>query len=91
MEQNFVLMSAVAKDENYSIEFTLGAENPLALRFPYRQQFRNRCEWVYKGNECRYAGGLPSCDLTLDGDNGCRVHNNTYNFGGFFGLNKSVT
>jgi hypothetical protein len=27
-------------------------------------------------------GGLASCDYTLDGQNGCRTHKNTSNFGG---------
>jgi hypothetical protein len=29
------------------------------------------------------SGGLPACDYTLDGPNGCRAHMNTLNFGGF--------
>jgi len=29
------------------------------------------------------SGGLATCDLTLEGPNGCRAHNNTRNFGGF--------
>lgn len=32
------------------------------------------------------AGGLPSCDLTLRGPNGCAAHNNVINFGGFPGI-----
>lgn len=91
IEQNFVLMSAVAKDNNYTIDFTLSAENPLTLQFPYRNQFRNRCDWIYKGNECRYAGAMATCDYTLDGTNGCRAHSNAFNFSGFFGLAKTFT
>lgn len=29
------------------------------------------------------AGGLTTCDYTLDGPNGCRVHHNQTNYGGF--------
>jgi phage-related protein len=33
-----------------------------------------------------YSGGLTSCDYTFDGPNGCRVHENTPNFGGAPGI-----
>lgn len=36
-----------------------------------------KCTKLYKGTEpggCGYVGDLPSCDFTLDGANGCRVH-----------------
>jgi len=38
-----------------------------------------------------YDAGYPktSCDLTLQGDNGCEFHQNSKNFGGFPGLNNS--
>jgi hypothetical protein len=29
------------------------------------------------------AGGMPTCDYTLDGANGCREHKNTLHYGGF--------
>lgn len=32
-------------------------------------------------------GTLESCDLTLQGSNGCGVHGNSLNFGGFYGMN----
>lgn len=34
------------------------------------------CAWIsrYKGLECTYAGALPTCDGTMDGANGCKVH-----------------
>lgn len=34
-------------------------------------------------------GSLESCDLTLQGSNGCGVHNNTLNFGAFYGINSN--
>jgi phage-related protein len=34
-------------------------------------------------------GIMPSCDLSLQGPNGCAAHNNTQNFGGFPGLNDN--
>lgn len=30
-----------------------------------------------------YSGGLATCDLTLDGANGCRIHQHNRHFGGF--------
>ncbi len=33
------------------------------------------CTWRYKDPDtCTYSGGLPTCDLTLTGGNGCIVH-----------------
>lgn len=86
LQQDFELLSAVAKADQYSITFEIGAENPLTLRFPPRQQMRNRCFWKYKGPECLYNGANPSCDFTLTGTNGCQVHNNVQNYGGFPGI-----
>lgn len=81
IEEDFEVVSASAP-AGYRVSFTLGAENPLAMRFPRHVQFRDRCLWTYKGARCKYAGALGSCDYTLDGANGCRVHDNVTNFGG---------
>ena len=91
LRYDFDILSAVAKDDSYTLSFTLGAENPLTLRFPPRQQFRNRCFWKYKGLECAYSGPKPSCDYTLDGANGCRAHDNAVNYGGFPGIRGQFT
>lgn len=81
IEEEFEVVSASAPP-GYSIHFSLGAENPLAMRFPRHLQFRDRCLWTYKGARCKYAGALTTCDYTLDGANGCRAHDNVANFGG---------
>lgn len=91
MEQEFRLLDATAASDNYTVAFTVGAENPLSLRFPARDQFRDRCPWVYKGVRCKYAGSLTSCDRTKNGANGCSAHNNVINFGGFPGVEHSVS
>lgn len=65
------------------ITFKLGDKNELAKAFPRRRQLRDFCQWRYKGEQCRYVGGLTSCDRTLQGANGCATHVNTENFGGF--------
>ena len=71
---------------NFSVSLTLGAENALNRNFPSSIQMRDRCRWRYKSTECGYVGALPTCDLTLQGPNGCAAHANTPNFGGFPGL-----
>jgi len=71
---------------DYTINVKLGAENPLRRRFPRGVQMRDRCRWQYKSAECAYAGAELSCDLTLQGANGCAFHNNEPNFGGYPGL-----
>lgn len=82
--EQFLVTGASAKD--YDATFTLGAENPLLLRFPRRRQFRDQCQWRYKGPECGYAGGIASCDFTMNGGNGCVAHANAIRFGGFPGI-----
>jgi len=81
IEEEFEVITASAPP-GYKISFTLGAENPLAMRFPRGIQFRDRCLLTYKGPRCKYAGAIGSCDFTLDGANGCRAHENITNFGG---------
>lgn len=71
----------------YVVSFTLGTENHLARTVPARRQFRDFCAWRYKDpTTCKYAGAMPTCDLTLQGANGCQAHANSVNFGAFPGL-----
>lgn len=88
MIESFTVQNAQAMSDGFTVEFELGAENPLALRFPTRLQFRNRCFWRYKGTECGYTGALPTCDFSIDGANGCRAHSNEARFGGFPGIRR---
>jgi phage-related protein len=76
-----------AESSQYVCAFTLGAENTVAKTFPRRRQTRDYCQWRYKGEECGYSGGMPSCDLTLKGANGCVAHGNVIRFGAFPGIN----
>jgi phage-related protein len=81
MVETFEIMSASAPD--IKVEWQLGAENPLKFQYPYRQQYRDRCGWLYKGRRCKYAGAMQTCSFTKEGPNGCRAHANMKNFGGF--------
>lgn len=76
----------IGSASDYQVSLTLGARNLLGMTVPKRNQLRDYCAWKYKSDECGYSGGLPTCDLTLNGDNGCAAHNNTKNFGGFPGI-----
>lgn len=84
LEEQFEVIGSTAND--FKISLTLGAENVLARNFPKSIQHRDRCRWRYKSAECGYAGALPTCDLSLQGANGCQAHANSINFGGFPGL-----
>lgn len=75
-----------ASVSNYVVTWELGVGNPLHVSFPRRKQYTDQCSFRYKGAECKYAGALPSCDLTLGGANGCRAHGNAGNFGGVPGV-----
>lgn len=77
-----------AESAKFVCTFTLGAENTVAKTFPRRRQTRDYCQWRYKGEECGYTGGLPSCDLSLKGSNGCEQHGNVIHFGAFPGINQ---
>jgi hypothetical protein len=78
-----------AVSQGYTQSFTLGAEDVLAQVFPRRRQTRDFCQHRYKGPDCKYAGEIDSCDLSLSGGNGCAAHSNTINFGAFPGLNNN--
>lgn len=79
-----------ANSNNYVCSFTLGSENPLTYIFPRRRQTRDFCQWRYKDPlTCGYSGGLTTCDLTLQGPNGCSAHNNTNNFGAYPGVSTN--
>ncbi|MGY2462236.1 hypothetical protein [Vreelandella sulfidaeris] len=86
--ETFSVRTASADTGGYTVSFTLGMENPLAQRIPRRTQRKDRCQWRYKGPECKYTGSLAGCDYTLQGNNGCSVHRNEQNFGGFPGINS---
>jgi phage-related protein len=67
------------------------------VMLPRRQIIANNCSFTFpptnKHPECPYAGALTTCDKTLDGQNGCKVHfpevsvsiEVSYPFGGFPG------
>lgn len=87
VDYTFDVISASADTENYTATWQLGAENPLTLPVPARKQMRDRCQWRYKSGDCGYTGGIATCDLSLDGPNGCTAHNNVEHFGGYPGIN----
>lgn len=89
-QETFEIIGAKAPP-GFKVAFSLGSENPLALRFPRNLQYRDRCPYQYKGARCGYAGAMASCDYTLDGANGCRAHSNIANFGGFPALRNIQT
>ncbi len=83
--EEFEVVSAGSQD--YIVTFQLGAENALAKMFPARRQFKDFCTRQYKNPvDCKYAGPLATCSYTLQGDNGCKAHNNVINFGAYPGL-----
>ena len=78
-----------ASAENFRCSFGLGADSEVMKTFPRRRQTKDFCQWRYKGKQCGYTGALATCDLTLQGPNGCAAHNNTIRFGGYPGLNSN--
>jgi len=91
----FEVMSASATE--YVASFSLGASNSLMSYFPRRRQTRDFCQWRFKDENCTYDGPAASCDLTLQGDNGCAAKGQTrldgtwqtIHFGAFPGINSN--
>lgn len=91
LEFKFVVISTLSDDQ--VVTFTLGASNPLRQPFPFQFYQSNYCRHRYNtpemqdnldpaGAMCNYQGNLTTCSKLLNGDNGCRAHNNLINFGG---------
>lgn len=83
IDETFSIKRIRGKDRQ--IVFTLGHANFLAEPFPKRRLLRNRCGWVgqFKASDtCGYSGAEPTCDGTLEGDDGCRAKSNVPRFGG---------
>lgn len=83
-QEDFTVVGASI--DHYTASLTLGSTDLLAASFPRRLQIAQYCQWSYKSPNCGYSGPLATCDRTLQGSNGCAVHNNTLNFGGFPGI-----
>lgn len=66
--------------------FQIGIDNLIGRTFPGRRFARYRCGHAYKGPFCLYDGALETCDLTIDGENGCGVHDNVHRHGGYPGI-----
>lgn len=82
----FSVLTSSSRESDYSITWTIGAETQLNYLIPSRKQYKERCQWRYKGEECGYTGPLETCDLSLSGGNGCRAHDNQTRFGGYPGI-----
>jgi len=70
------------------VYITLGAENPVAIRFPTDRNLTDFCRFLlstgFKGIECGATVG-DVCDGTLEA---CRGHGNSVRFGGEAGLSR---
>jgi lambda family phage minor tail protein L len=63
------------------VNFYLGCDMSVQLRFPFRRVLKNFCAWrdQYKGIECGYTGYSGPCDGTLKD---CRERGNAARYGG---------
>lgn len=85
VDLTYDVVSSSAKE--YIIQWNLGSDNIFARTFPARRQNR-WCANTFRDEDCQYVGPLETCDLTLDGDNGCTRHNNVIHFRGFPNLSS---
>jgi phage-related protein len=82
--EEFTVISSSSND--YTVNWTLGAENLLDRNFPARRQYRDRCSFSYKSADCGYVGALPVCKYNYDD---CVAHGNAPNYGGYPGLRNA--
>lgn len=73
------------KEENHlQVSFELLPATDLeGVKLPRRQIIADYCQFRYRGEQCGYTGGLPTCGKTLDD---CKAHfgaNSELPFGGF--------
>ena len=71
------------------VTFRLGAPNPLRRNFPLHMYRPNFCMWTYKGVQCGYAGPMPTCSHTIEGETGCKAHDNLVRIGTFPGIDTN--
>lgn len=88
----FEIITASASE--YAATFQLGAPNGLTAAFPKRRQTKDFCQWRYKDPEtCTYTGPEATCDLTLQGPNGCAAKTlpgwKPITFGAYPGINSN--
>ncbi len=62
-----------------SISAKLAVYNLYRTSFPKNRLQRGHCRFGYRSAKCGYnipveTGGLPTCDKSLDGPNGCEAH-----------------
>ncbi len=86
-EISFTFRVMTSSIVDFDVSWELGNKSHLSTKFPRRTLMKDRCSWQYKSTDCGYTGGMPSCDYSLQGPNGCAAHTNSPNFGGFPGLN----
>lgn len=91
-----------------SVTFNLGSRDLYEMTVPASRMMKNHCRHQYRDGACGYAlattnaNYLSTCDKTLDGPNGCKVHGDSYTsagltpihpdrFGGFPGIPTPTT
>lgn len=72
IDWDFQVMAASAGWRD--VQFILGHANLFKRPFPKNRFSKSSCRHIYKSAACGYSLSLVSCDKTLDGSNGCRVH-----------------
>lgn len=86
IQEVFEVTGASAKE--FRCSFQLGADNETMKTFPRRRQTKDYCQWRFRdAGTCGYTGADLTCDLTLQGPNGCATKSNTIRFGAYPGLN----
>jgi len=77
---------AVSVGHDFSVKFTLGAENLSNKRSPVSRYLKGHCRYKqFKGPECGYDGTETECSRTFER---CRELSNQARFGGFPGIGR---
>ena len=75
--------------ESQWVSFDLGADSFFRIQVGRHLYTADTCWKRYKGPDCKYVGDMPTCSFQLNGNSGCRAHNNALNFGGYPGIDSN--
>lgn len=89
LTDTFTVVGYTAANERITLQ--LGGRNYLDAPMPARPLDRYRCGFQFGGTLCAYVQDndgfiRQTCDYSLNGPNGCKVHDNDPRFGGFSSL-----
>ena len=89
LEYSAQILTSQADESVVAVE--IGSYDLQRQVFPSNRAIKLFCRHRYQGIRCGYTGSLPTCDKSLNGPDGCVVHENEDSFGGFPSIRRPGT